>query len=38
MRLFVTGDTHGDIDFHKLNTKNFPQGNLLTKDDFVIMW
>ena len=37
MRLFVTGDTHGDIDFHKLNTKKFPEGNLLTKEDFVII-
>lgn len=37
MRLFVTGDTHGDIDFHKLNTKNFPEGRLLTKEDFVIV-
>ena len=37
MRLFVTGDTHGDIDFHKLNTKNFPQGTQLTKKDYVII-
>ena len=37
MRLFITGDTHGDIDFHKLNTKNFPEGRLLTKEDFVII-
>ena len=37
MRLFVTGDTHGDIDFHKLNTKNFPQGTQLTKQDYVII-
>ena len=37
MRLFITGDTHGDIDFHKLNTKNFPEGRLLTKEDYVII-
>ena len=37
MQLFVTGDTHGDIDFHKLNTKNFPQGTQLTKKDYVII-
>ena len=37
MRLFITGDTHGDIDFHKLNTKNFPQGTQLTKQDYVIV-
>ena len=24
MRLFVTGDTHGEIDFHKLNIILFP--------------
>ena len=36
-KFFVCGDTHADIDFHKLNTKNFPEGNTLTKDDFVIV-
>lgn len=36
MSLFVCGDTHGDIDFHKLNTKNFdPTG--LTKNDYVLV-
>lgn len=36
-RIFVTGDTHGDIDFHKLSSKNFPIGLTLTKDDYVII-
>ena len=36
-RIFITGDTHGDIDFHKLNSKNFPQGKELTKEDYVIV-
>lgn len=36
-RLFVTGDTHGDIDWHKLNTRNFPEQKSLTKDDYVII-
>ena len=36
-RIFACGDCHADIDFHKLNTKNFPEGNTLTKDDFVII-
>ena len=36
-RIFITGDTHGDIDFHKLNSKNFPQGRELTKEDYVIV-
>ena len=36
-RLFVTGDTHGDIDWHKLNSRNFPEQKSLTKDDYVIV-
>lgn len=36
-RIFITGDTHGSIDIHKLNKKNFPQGKELTKDDYVII-
>lgn len=35
--IYVTGDTHGHIDVSKLNSTNFPQGNNLTKDDFVIV-
>ena len=35
-RIFITGDTHGDIDFHKLNTENFPVEGL-TRDDYVIV-
>lgn len=35
--IYVTGDTHGNIDISKLNTKNFPEGKNLTKDDFVIV-
>lgn len=34
---FITGDTHGRIDIHKLNTANFPIQNELTKDDYVIV-
>ena len=37
MRIFITGDTHAEIDFHKLNTKFFPEQKKLTKDDFVII-
>ena len=36
-KLFITGDIHLNIDISKLNSKNFPQGNDLTKDDFVII-
>lgn len=34
--LFVTGDIHGPHDIAKLNTKNFPEGKGLTKDDYVV--
>lgn len=34
--IFLTGDTHGDIDIHKLNSKNFDSSDL-TKDDFIIV-
>jgi len=35
--IFVCGDTHGEIDFHKLNSKNWPEGKALTKDDYLIV-
>ena len=35
--IYITGDTHGEIDIGKLGSKNFPQGNSLTKDDYVII-
>lgn len=37
MRIFITGDTHCPHDIHKLNSKNFPIGQTLTKDDIVII-
>lgn len=36
-RIFITGDTHGDIDWQKINTKNFPEQKELTKDDYLII-
>lgn len=33
--IFVTGDTHGD--FSRLNSKNFPFQNMMTKEDYVII-
>lgn len=36
-RIFITGDTHGDYDWHKLNTKFFPEQKEFTKDDYVII-
>lgn len=35
--IFLTGDTHREIDIHKLNAKQFPQGKLLAKTDYVIV-
>ncbi len=35
--IFITGDTHGGIDTHKLSTKSFPQQRSMTKDDYVII-
>lgn len=35
--LFVTGDLHGDHDWSKLNTENFPIQKELTKDDYVVV-
>ena len=37
MRIFITGDTHGDIDWSKLNTTQFPVQKELTKSDYVII-
>ena len=35
--IYVTGDTHGSYDMHKLNAKNFPEQRALTKPDYVIV-
>ena len=37
MRVFVTGDVHGNIDIHKFNSQNFDIGNFLNKEDIVIV-
>lgn len=34
---FITGDTHADIDIHKLSTANFPVQEELTRGDYVII-
>ncbi len=36
-KVYITGDTHLPIDIGKLNSDNFPEGNSLTKDDYVII-
>lgn len=35
--IYVTGDTHADIDIGKLSSKNFPQQKELSKDDYLIV-
>ena len=35
--IYVTGDTHGDIDSGKLTNKRFPRQKSLTKDDYLII-
>lgn len=35
--IYVCGDTHHDIDYRKLNSKNWPDGKELTKDDYLIV-
>ena len=36
-RIFITGDTHGMIDWEKINTTRFPEQKNLTKDDYLII-
>ena len=35
--IYITGDTHGMIDWEKLNTTRFPEQKQLTKDDYLII-
>lgn len=35
--IFLTGDTHGDIDIGKLKPEHFPAGDHLQKSDYVII-
>ena len=37
MRIFITGDTHRDIDINKLTTKRWPEQKSLTKDDILFI-
>lgn len=37
MAMYVTGDTHGDIDIGKITSKYFPQGKTLTKSDYLVI-
>lgn len=35
--IYITGDVHGDLDIHKINTKKFPEQKKLTKQDYLII-
>lgn len=35
--IYITGDTHASIDIKKLSYNNWPKGESLTKDDFLII-
>lgn len=35
--MFITGDIHGYYDIGKLNSRRFPMGKQLTKDDYVLI-
>lgn len=37
MVLYLTGDTHGTHDVHKLSSSNFPEGKTLTRNDYVVI-
>lgn len=36
-KIYITGDIHAGKDIHCLNSRNFPEGSELTRDDFVII-
>ena len=36
-RIFITGDTHRNIDIRKINESNFPEQKELKKDDYLII-
>ena len=36
-RIFLTGDTHNDLEINRISFKNFPLGKELTKDDLIIV-
>ncbi|MBI9010875.1 MAG: metallophosphatase [Clostridiales bacterium] len=35
--LYITGDTHGILSINRLNSRNFPEGQHLTKNDYVLI-
>lgn len=35
--IFITGDTHRELDIHTINPREFVEGRTLTRDDYVII-
>ena len=35
--IYITGDTHGTLDYHKLGMSEWPSQKFLTKDDYLII-
>ena len=35
--IFITGDTHGEVDIRKFSSKKFPEQKNLTKSDYIII-
>lgn len=35
--IYITGDTHCPFDISKLKPHHFPEGQILTKEDYVII-
>ena len=35
--IYVTGDIHGNIDIRKLSKRNWPEGQALTRDDYLVI-
>ena len=36
-RIFITGDAHGSYDIRKLGSREFPEGRVLDRDDYVVI-
>lgn len=37
MNIYITGDTHRDLDAHKLNSENFRMQHTMNRDDYLII-
>ena len=35
--IYVTGDSHGEVDIHRLSSRQFPAQRDMDKDDYVVI-